>query len=96
MEQYGRLAGLLFADDMVGIAKDERQLQTIANRVTEWCRRWGMKVGIQKCGVMVIGAPGCKSRADQIQEKLEDEWPRLFGLALRMSLQSVSTSIWGY
>ena len=56
-----------------------------------------MKVGIQKCGVMVIGAPGCKSRADQIPEKLEDEFENgLSRLALRMFLQSVSTSIWGY
>ena len=83
VEQYGRLAGLLFADDMVGIAKDRWQLQRIANRVTEWCRRWGMKVGIQKCGVMVIGAPGSESRADVIQEKLEDEWP------IRISSQNV-------
>ena len=40
-------------------------------------------MGIQKCGVMVIGAPGWESRADVIQEKLEDEWP------IRISSQNV-------
>ena len=32
---------------------------------------------------MVIGAPGCESRANMIQQKLEDEWP------IRISSQSV-------
>jgi hypothetical protein len=53
-EEEGRVAGLLFADDLVALAASRRAMRRQADRVSEWCATWEMKVGIQKCGVMCI------------------------------------------
>jgi hypothetical protein len=54
-EKEGLLPGLLFADDLVAIAKSRQDMQTQADRVSLWCARWEMKVGISKCAVMCMG-----------------------------------------
>jgi len=48
--EYGLMPGLLFADDLVGLADNIVDLQHMADRVSDWCDRWDMKVGIKKCG----------------------------------------------
>ena len=53
--EEGVLSGLLFADDLVAMAKNRIQLQRQADVISEWCRTWEMRVGIKKCGVMCMG-----------------------------------------
>lgn len=55
-EKEGLMAGLLFADDLVAVARSRPDMQTQAANVHHWCIRWEMKVGIKKCGVMCMGA----------------------------------------
>lgn len=53
-----RLAGLLFADDIVGTVPSAQNLQTWLWRMGAWARINEMEVGIRKCGLMVIGGEG--------------------------------------
>ena len=78
VQQYGKLPGLLFADDLVGIADNIPGIKKMADRVSLWCKRWGMKVGIKKCGVMVVGPVG-DERVDIIQGWLTDAPIRISG-----------------
>lgn len=50
-----RVAGLIFADDLVLIAPSRRKLRALLDRVTKWSNTWGMKVGISKCGILPYG-----------------------------------------
>lgn len=49
-----RLAGLLFADDLVLTAGTCSNLSELLAKVTKWSNLWAMKVGISKCGIMAI------------------------------------------
>ena len=50
-----RVAGLLFADDLVIIAEDEEKLQNAADRLHGWCSTWEMKANVSKCAILEIG-----------------------------------------
>ena len=54
--EEGLFAGLLFADDLVGLESSRSRMQRLANQVTRWCDKWEMRVGIGKCGVMCVGS----------------------------------------
>jgi len=49
-----RLAGLLFADDVVLLAPALETLAASMEQVSAWADRWEMNVGASKCGVMLI------------------------------------------
>jgi hypothetical protein len=49
-----RLAGLLFADDVVPLAPAPETLATSMEQVSAWADRWVMSIGASKCGVMAI------------------------------------------
>jgi len=49
-----RLAGRLFADDVVLLAPAPRTLAASMEQVSAWADRWEMSIGASKCGVMVI------------------------------------------
>jgi len=49
-----RLAGLLFADDVVLLAPTPETLAASMEQVSAWTDRWKMNVGASKCGVMLI------------------------------------------
>ena len=51
----GRVSGLLFADDLVGLSEIMLGVTKQAERISQWCDMWEMGVGIKKCGVMCIG-----------------------------------------
>lgn len=61
-EVEGLLPGLLFADDLVAIESSYHRLQRQADLITAWCQRFGMSVGIKKCGVMCVGTHGAAER----------------------------------
>ena len=43
---------LLFADDMVLIAKNETDLQYMLNAMNEWMNKWRLNVNINKSNIM--------------------------------------------
>jgi hypothetical protein len=49
-----RLAGLLFADDVVLLAPAPETLAGSMEQVNDWADRWEMSIGASKCGVMLI------------------------------------------
>ncbi len=43
---------LLFADDIVMLAKDEMKLQKLLDFTNEWCQKWRMKINNDKTKVI--------------------------------------------
>ena len=39
---------LLYADDIVLLAKNEKDLQTFLNTTHEWCSKWTLNINIEK------------------------------------------------
>jgi len=79
VEKEGLLSGLLFADDLVGLASSLESMREHAQHVDEWCRTWDMKVGIKKCGVMCMGDKKIQAVADAGQEQLREEGAPFLG-----------------
>jgi hypothetical protein len=72
VEEEGLLAGLLFADDLVGFAQSVEMMEEHARHVDAWCQRWDMRVGIKKCGVMCMGHDSIRQLVDEGQQRLID------------------------
>jgi hypothetical protein len=53
-----RLAGLLFADDALGLASTLEETCLLCDHITAWTEKNEMKVGITKCGIMEWGSDG--------------------------------------
>jgi hypothetical protein len=49
------LCSLAYADDLVLLADSAEDLQTMVDKVSEWCRRWRLQLNIKKTKVMVFG-----------------------------------------
>lgn len=49
-----RVPGLLVADDLTLIAGSKRNLAKMVRKVGTWASKWEMKVGVAKCGVMIV------------------------------------------
>jgi exonuclease III len=45
---------LLFADDLIVICPNIDQLKEACEELDKWADSWGMQVGIQKCGLMIV------------------------------------------
>jgi len=77
----GRMAGLLFADDLVGLSETPMGVRKQTERISEWCRVWEMGVGIKKCGVMCMewGSQEVMDMADLEQIVLEEIPPTING-----------------
>ena len=52
------LAGLLFADDALGLASTLEETCMLCKHITDWTETNEMKVGIGKCGIMEWGSDG--------------------------------------
>lgn len=63
-----KLGSLLFADDLVALADDVKGVQRALNNIGKWAEEWGMEVGIQKCGIMVVGDG---EAAEQLRDKVQ-------------------------
>ena len=48
------IAGLLFADDFVGISDSSENLQKLIDVVHKFGNRWRLKVNVSKCAVVVF------------------------------------------
>ena len=53
----------MYADDLVLMSRSESGLQTLLNRLGEYCRKWRMEVNIEKTKAMKFSENGhkCKS-----------------------------------
>ena len=78
----GLMAGLLFADDLVGMASSLEDARFLAQVISDWCIRWEMEVGIKKCGVMCVGGKAIKVDMDRRQMELHEEPPLLMGMPI--------------
>ena len=46
---------LAYADDIVMMANSNEKLQQSINVAYKWCKEWGMKANVTKCGVQSFG-----------------------------------------
>ena len=53
-----RLPALLYADDMVILADDEKMLTRALNEMGECYVEWSVKVNVDKCGIMHMRKKG--------------------------------------
>jgi len=88
---YGnRLAGLLFADDVVLLAPAPETLAASMQQVSAWADRWEMSIGASKCGVMLIHGDSQRIRNRswrlQNQESPIGEKYRYLGVGLTPTL----------
>ena len=61
VECGGRMiTALLYADDAVLMAEDEKQVKRGLKVLEEWCREWGVEVNVEKSGVMHMRKRGVK------------------------------------
>jgi exonuclease III len=49
--------GVLFADDVVIIARSAAELQKALDVVTKWANKWRMTFGADKCKIIIVGGP---------------------------------------
>ena len=50
----GRIGGMLFADDFVGLSDTKEQLQKLIDVVYSYCSKWRLKANVTKSAVMVF------------------------------------------
>lgn len=74
-----RCAGLLFADDIAGLAETEEQAREFLEGVTNWSRDWHMPMGAQKCGVMLIGGTEAE-QLELVEKYFEVDGQRVMGV----------------
>ena len=51
---------LLYADDAVILAEDERSMRWGLDTLAEWCSEWAVEINVEKCGVMHVRKKGVK------------------------------------
>ena len=54
----GKVGGLLFADDFVGVSESGEQLQRVIDVVHSYCRKWRLKANVSKSSVGCQGGHG--------------------------------------
>ena len=62
-----KIAGLMFADDVVLMAPTPHKLQAQLDKLTEWAEKWEFRVNIDKCAIMRIR--GCDEEKLQPQSE---------------------------
>ena len=70
---WQRVAALLYADDMVLFAEDEKTMRLGLRILQEWCDQWAVKVNAEKCGIMHMRKNGVK----RTEEKFEMNGERI-------------------
>ena len=51
---------LLYADDAVILAEDERSMRRGLDTLAEWCSEWAVDINVETCGVMHVRRKGVK------------------------------------
>jgi exonuclease III len=69
----GRCKGGQYADDLVGLAETSEDAGKMANGVYDWGVKWGMELGIPKCGVL-LWTPSIEDEQNpQVVERVNEE-----------------------
>ena len=55
IELYIKLFAILYADDTILMSDDEKHFQNLLNYFAEYCKRWHLKININKTKIMVFG-----------------------------------------
>ena len=63
---------LLYADDAVIFAEDEKLMRLGLDVLMGWCREWSVEVNGEKCGVMHMRGKGVKRTEDNFYVDEED------------------------
>ena len=64
---WGRMvSALLYADDAVLMAEDEKKVKSGLKVLEEWYREWGVEVNVEKSGVMHMRRRGVKRTGETI------------------------------
>ena len=50
----GKVGGLLFADNFVGVSESGEQLQSVRDVVHSYCRKWRLKANVSKSAVVTF------------------------------------------
>ena len=66
-----RVPGLLFADDLVGLAPTLDDTQVLCDHISGWCDENEMEVGIGKCGLMEFPASALDTRLADAPEPIQ-------------------------
>lgn len=45
--------GAMYADDLLCLVENKEQAQQVVTGLDNWCKKWGMELGLPKCGVMM-------------------------------------------
>ena len=59
-----KVPGLLFADGTCLLAPDESGLKKSLDVLVEWCKEWGVKINVAKCGIMHIHKKNILARCE--------------------------------
>ena len=59
------ISHLLWADDLVLLALDQRSLQVLIDKVHHFCEQWGLSVNISKTAIMVFNKTGRQLQESQ-------------------------------
>ena len=49
---------LLYADDTVILAEDEKSMKHGLDTLVEWCKEWSVEVNVEKCRIMHVRRKG--------------------------------------
>ena len=52
---WGKVGGLLFAEDFVGVSESGEQLQRVIDVVHSYCRKWRLKANVSNSAVIAFG-----------------------------------------
>ena len=66
-----RVPGLLFADDLVGLAPTADDTRILCDHISGWCDENEMEVGIGKCGLMEFPASALDTRLADLAEPIQ-------------------------
>ena len=55
--------GLIYADDVIALEDSVEKAKAVCESLEQWARKWGMELGISKCGVM------CWSVDEEVQKR---------------------------
>lgn len=64
-DSAGVCHGLLYADDIVSLSESIPELKGFLGAFVEWCKLWGMEVGLGKCGII------CWTSSDEKRSEFE-------------------------
>lgn len=65
-EVEAKCEGLMYADDVIALENSVENAQKVCENLEEWAKKWGMELGIAKCGVM------CWSKDQETLRKHEE------------------------